>query len=103
MTLCFMCRKPIPPDSDEDRHHQNRQTVEYAGEPIHRDCHPQQMPEPDTNHEEVHEHLLEAARHLTKATTASEPPHRSLDVEKLTGMKASVRVMARDYKEAHLD
>jgi len=98
-----MCRKPIPPESDEDKHHQNRQAVEYAGEPIHRDCHPTNMPEPDTDHVEVHEHLLQAQRELSAAIDACEHPEDDLeDAWNILDVKTEVKVLADEYKDEHL-
>ena len=103
MTLCFMCRKPIPPESDDERHYQNRQVVEYAGEPIHRDCHPQQMPAPDTDHVAVHEHLLQAQRELAAALDECTNLDSELEpVEDIMELQVRVKAAADEYQEEHL-
>jgi hypothetical protein len=94
-----MCRKPIPPESDEERHHQNRQVVEYAGEPIHRDCHPTSMPEPDTDHVEVHEHLTAAHRKMCAAADACEDDG---DMEAIVDVHHDLRMLIRQYERENL-
>jgi len=99
MTICFMCRKPIPSESDEESHHQNRQAVEYAGEPIHRGCHPTNVPEADTDHVAVHEHLLQAQRELSVAVDECGD---DTDASKIMDLQLSVKVFADDHEEKYI-
>jgi len=98
-----MCRKPIPPTSDEGRHHQNRQVVEYAGEPIHHDCHPTNASDSDTNHVEVHEHLLQAHQELSAATDECADPDSELGTAwNSMEIQVKIKALADEYKEKHL-
>jgi len=98
-----MCRKPIASDSDEEHHPQNRQAVEYAGEPIHRECHPTSMPEPDTDHVAVHEHLMQAQRELSAAVDEwSNEDDDSQAAWNITELSVKVKDLADEYREEHL-
>jgi len=92
-----MCRQPIVENGDDECHYQNRQAVEYAGEPIHRDCHPTDMPEPETNHVAVHEHLLSAKRELAAAVNECD------DTPAIYDVKSDVSELVARYEEANLD
>jgi len=101
VTLCFMCRQPIVENGDGEQHYQNRQAVEYAGEPIHRDCHPTNMPEPETDHVAVHEHLLSAERELASAVDEIKD-NNPADVSDIMELQMNVKSLAGTYREEYL-
>jgi len=98
-----MCRRPIAADSDEEHHAQNRQAVEYAGEPIHRNCHPTNRPEHDTDHVAVHEHLIQARQELSAAIEAFEEPDAEVEAAwDILQVKGKVTSLAIQHRDEHL-